>query len=150
LEIELNASKGLEKMRFDAGDNGNKTPHWYSLAITSKCYNLYAEIVKRVGTAAGRVVLDQRSEFDEAHNATLTIAVFIDIPDDDKEAEEFFDMSGATYYVRDIAKEHGGKWDGSKRAWEGIAMGALPPLLIKCKDIGITVTGNHLTGESSS
>jgi hypothetical protein len=117
------------------------------LTITGQMYDMYWDIVSKVGKAANCIVLNQRVPFNINHTAKLIILVFIDIPDrEDQVAEEFFDMSGATYYLKEIAKDHGGKWDGAKRAWEGIAMGAIPPLLQKCKNIGILVEGNHVTG----
>lgn len=55
---------------------------------------------------------------------------------------EWLTILGEIWYLKDIAKDYGGKWDARCKEWDSISVDALPKLVQKAYEYGYPLSGN--------
>eukprot|EP00961_Rhodomonas_salina_P207672 2802909-Rhodomonas_salina.1 len=108
-------------------------------------YHAAVDMVQSLTNDAGMKFIDCLSGYMETMAITkITLDYGWEGDDDSDESNnvEWLMISGKVFFLKNIAKDHGGCWNAAARQWYSINIAALPKLLQKCYYFGMPITGN--------
>ena len=115
---------------------------WWMLIKSEKMYHMIGEYIAKCCSLQGLQFEDRRDGFKNT-SVMCNIEVFIsDAPDAEGKEEEWLCVSGETFFVREVCKDFGGRWDFGSKAWDAVSKDALQKIVEEAWLRGFPLSGN--------
>ena len=127
----------MEQFSFDT-----KTSTWFILVKTEKMFHHVIGWLEEKCRMEKLTFIDNTSRWMDTSTVThINIHTGYEGPDSTTEVL-WCSIHGECYFIRKIAKSYGGCFQWVNKAWDGVALEAIPIILKECFNIGITLMGN--------
>eukprot|EP00961_Rhodomonas_salina_P044025 591084-Rhodomonas_salina.1 len=108
-------------------------------------YHTAVDMVQSLANDTGMKFIDCRSGYMEMMaitEITLDYGWEGDDYSDESNNVEWLTISCKVFFLKNITKDHGGRWNAADCQWYSINIAALPKLLQKCYYFGMPITWN--------
>lgn len=127
----------IERFRFES-----KTSTWYMILKTEKMFHCVVQWLEERCNYEKLTFVDNTSPWKDT-SAVTHINIHTGYETASSTTEVLWcSIHGECYFIREIAKSYGGSFQWANKAWDGVALEAIPILLKECFKIGIPLMGN--------